>query len=85
MPNAPIPKARYSQSTNARRAREHATSHQDCPSWEPVQAQPRLDPGRFTIRSLPRRLKAMKDDPLLEILSLRPDLNAALEALVEKL
>src|SRR3954451_6578678 len=38
---------------------------------------PKLDPGRFTIRTVPRRM-ARREDPLLPVLTERPDLVAAL-------
>ncbi len=41
--------------------------------------------GRFTIETMPRRVRAMKEDPLLGLLRDRPDLLAALERLQEKL
>ena len=37
-----------------------------------------LDPARFTIRSMPRRLAAMKDDPLAPVLVERPDIAGGL-------
>jgi len=40
-----------------------------------------LDIRRFTIRSVPPRVRAMKSDPLLPVVSETPDLLAALEAL----
>ncbi len=42
---------------------------------------PSLDPTRFTIESVPRRVRAMKDDPLRAVLDLEPDLMGALERL----
>lgn len=45
---------------------------------------PSLDPTRFTIESVPRRLRAMKDDPLRPVLDLEPDLVGALERLGER-
>jgi len=44
-----------------------------------------LDPAEFTIRTLPRRLSRMKGDPLLPVLSERPDLVAALGKLHARL
>jgi len=40
-----------------------------------------LDVKRFTIRSLPRRLAALKDDPLLPMLSDVPDIETGLTRL----
>jgi bifunctional non-homologous end joining protein LigD len=42
---------------------------------------PRLDPSRFTIRTVPQRMKRRGEDPLLPVLELRPDLMAALARL----
>jgi bifunctional non-homologous end joining protein LigD len=42
---------------------------------------PRLDPSRFTIRTVPRRMQRRGEDPLLPVLELRPDLMAALARL----
>jgi bifunctional non-homologous end joining protein LigD len=44
-----------------------------------------LDPRRFTIRSLPRRLRALAEDPLLPVLDQKPDLGAALARLEGKI
>ncbi len=41
----------------------------------------RLDPRRFTIRSVPARLEELGEDVLAPVLTLRPDLVAALERL----
>src|SRR5205809_2915908 len=46
---------------------------------------PRLDIRRFTIRSVPARMKKLRDDPLLPVLDARPDLVAALERLHARL
>ncbi|MEZ5332469.1 MAG: hypothetical protein R2991_10555 [Thermoanaerobaculia bacterium] len=51
--------------------------------WSEVTAK--LDPARFTIESVPRRLARLKSDPLLPVLAERPDLPAALERLAERL
>jgi bifunctional non-homologous end joining protein LigD len=52
-------------------------------AWREVGA--RLDPRRFTIRSVPRRLEKLKEDPLRSVLSERPDLPRALGRLAERL
>lgn len=44
---------------------------------------PRLDIGAFTIRTVPKRLRRMKEDPVLPVLSARPDLGAVLSRLGE--
>jgi bifunctional non-homologous end joining protein LigD len=44
-----------------------------------------LDIGRFTIASMPRRLRSMKSDPLAPLLELGPDLVGALEGLAERM
>ena len=41
----------------------------------------RLDPARFTIRTVPARARRLRSDPLLPVLSEAPDLLAALERL----
>jgi len=51
-------------------------------SWTEVTA--RLDPSKFTIKTLPARLKRKRKDPLLGVLSDRPDLPAALAKLAER-
>jgi bifunctional non-homologous end joining protein LigD len=51
--------------------------------WTEVNA--RLDPARFTIRTMPARLARMADDPLLPVLTLKPDLLGALSRLQERL
>jgi bifunctional non-homologous end joining protein LigD len=45
---------------------------------------PRLDVKKFTIRSVPRRLKQLKEDPLLPVLELSPDLGRSLALLSER-
>ena len=40
-----------------------------------------LDIHRFTIRTVPARVARMKDDPLLDVLRLKPDLPAVIERL----
>ncbi len=47
--------------------------------WREVVAG--LDPARFTIRSMPRRIAAMKDDPLAPILTEQPDIAGGLRRL----
>jgi bifunctional non-homologous end joining protein LigD len=47
--------------------------------WSEVNG--RLDPARFTIRTVPSRARRLGEDPLLPVLSERPDLLAALERL----
>jgi bifunctional non-homologous end joining protein LigD len=44
-----------------------------------------LDISRFTIASMPRRLRAMKRDPLAPLLEVDPDLVGALERLAARL
>jgi bifunctional non-homologous end joining protein LigD len=51
--------------------------------WSEV--KPGLDISRYTIATLPRRLRSMKNDPLRPVLDLEPDLVGALERLAERL
>jgi len=51
--------------------------------WSEVTA--RLDPSRFTIETVPRRMKKMKDDPLVAVLGDAPDFFRALELLARRL
>jgi bifunctional non-homologous end joining protein LigD len=51
-------------------------------SWSEVTAK--LDPSKFTIKTVPARLKRKRADPLLGVLRDRPDLAAALAKLVER-
>ncbi len=48
------------------------------------EATSRLDPARFTIETVPARLKKMKEDPLAGILDDTPDLALALERLGQR-
>ncbi len=45
----------------------------------------KLDPKKFTIKTLPARMKKLKDDPLRPVLTLKPDLQTALARLAERL
>ncbi len=51
--------------------------------WSEVNA--RLDPRRFTIRSVPARMRRLGEDPLRPVLALKPDLVAALARLQKQL
>jgi len=51
--------------------------------WTEVNAK--LELGRFTILSVPRRLRALKEDPMLDVLRVKPDLAGALARLQERL
>lgn len=46
-----------------------------------TEVEPSLDIRRFTIHSLPRRMRKLKNDPLLPVLSESPDILSALDAL----
>src|SRR3954469_4401021 len=52
-------------------------------SWREVNRK--LDPRKFTLRTAPARMKKLRDDPLAQILTLKPDLHAALTRLAGKL
>jgi bifunctional non-homologous end joining protein LigD len=52
-------------------------------AWSEVDA--RLDPRRFTLRTVPPRLERQKQDPLLPMLELTPDLGRVLARLAERL
>ena len=51
--------------------------------WTEVNGK--LDPKKFTLKSMPGRMKRLKEDPLLPVLTLSPDLPAALARLAERL
>jgi bifunctional non-homologous end joining protein LigD len=50
--------------------------------WSEV--NPKLDRWRFTIKTVPRRLHRLKEDPLLRIFDVTPDLSVALARLTER-
>ncbi len=52
-------------------------------AWSEV--VPDLDPGDFTIKTVPERLERLEEDPLLPVLDLEPDLTGILGRLAEKL
>jgi bifunctional non-homologous end joining protein LigD len=49
------------------------------------EATSRLDPSRFTIETVPARMKKMKEDPIARVLEDMPDLAGALERLGSRL
>ncbi len=51
--------------------------------WREVNGK--LDPARYTVRSVPERLKRLRKDPWKGLLEMRPDLPAALARLAERL
>jgi bifunctional non-homologous end joining protein LigD len=51
--------------------------------WSEVDAK--LDPRRFTLRTVPARLAKQKVDPFSQVLELKPNLPAALGRLSDKL
>jgi bifunctional non-homologous end joining protein LigD len=51
--------------------------------WSEVDGK--LDPARFTIRTVPARARRLRSDPLLPVLSEKPDLLPALERLTARL
>ncbi len=51
--------------------------------WSEVNG--RLDPRRFTIRTLPARMRRRKEDPLRPVLALQPELGRALGRLTDRL
>ncbi|HUK66260.1 MAG TPA: DNA ligase D [Anaeromyxobacteraceae bacterium] len=50
----------------------------------PAELSSRLDPSRFTIRTVPRRMERLGDDPMSPLLHLKPDLVSALSRLRER-
>ncbi|MFL5443403.1 MAG: hypothetical protein ACJ78W_02755, partial [Myxococcales bacterium] len=51
--------------------------------WSEVNGK--LDPKDYTLKSAPGRMKRLRKDPMAEVLTLSPDLPAALEALSKRL
>jgi bifunctional non-homologous end joining protein LigD len=47
--------------------------------WSEVNAK--LDPKDYSIKTLPPRMKRLKDDPLSAVLTIKPDIPGALSAL----
>jgi bifunctional non-homologous end joining protein LigD len=52
-------------------------------TWDEVNG--RLDVSAFNLKTLPKRLKKLKEDPLLPVLSRQPDLARTLDLLAERL
>jgi bifunctional non-homologous end joining protein LigD len=50
--------------------------------WSEVTAK--LDIGKHTIKTVPKRMNRLEQDPLIDVLSLSPDLNGALGLLARK-
>ncbi len=50
--------------------------------WQELKSS--LSPSQFTIKTVPRRVRSLKEDPLAEVLAIEPDLVAILEALHER-
>jgi bifunctional non-homologous end joining protein LigD len=50
--------------------------------WSEVTAK--LDIRKHTIKTVPKRMKRLKQDPLIDVLNLKPDLNHALSLLAAK-
>ena len=51
--------------------------------WSEVNAK--LDPKDYTLKTLPARMKRLKEDPLASVLTAKPDLQSALAALTARL
>ncbi len=51
--------------------------------WKEVNGS--LDLAKYTIRSVPRRMRALKEDPMVDVLRVEPDLAGALARLQERL
>ena len=51
--------------------------------WREVDGD--LDPSRFTIESVPRRIRSQRSEPMAPVLELEPDLAGALDRLDERL
>ena len=50
--------------------------------WKEVNAK--LDMGRFTIRTMPKRMEKLRADPMRDVLTMRPDLGGAIGRLAER-
>jgi bifunctional non-homologous end joining protein LigD len=51
--------------------------------WSEVKSG--LDIHKYTIKSVPRRVRSLKTDPVLPVLTTKPDLLSALQRLSERL